>query len=137
MRDIGEIVTLSPLPYLRALANPWVLSGVVLLIAWTIAQLSLLSRADLTYVLPVTALSYVATAVLGHTLLGESISLARWGGIVLITAGVAVVGSTAPRTTKGHPVVLPPAIVDLPLVDERPGHEPHRPNPHKEAGARP
>jgi drug/metabolite transporter (DMT)-like permease len=126
MRDIGELVTLSPLPYIHALLNPWVLCGVLLLIAWTVAQLSLLSRADLTYVLPITAVSYVATAILGQTLLGESISLAHWGGIVLITAGVALVGATAPRTTEGHPVVLPPAIVDLPLIDERdaPGAKP-------------
>ncbi|MGE5644466.1 MAG: EamA family transporter [Acidobacteriota bacterium] len=103
MHDIGALVTLSPLPYIRALLNPWVLGGVLLLIGWTVAQLSLLSRADLTYVLPVTALSYVGTAILGGALLGESISPARWGGIVLITAGVAIVGATVPRTPGARP----------------------------------
>ncbi len=103
MHDIGALITLSPLPYIRALVNPWVLSGVLVLIAWTVAQLSLLSRADLTYVLPVTALSYVGTAILGLALLGESVSPARWGGILLITAGVAIVGATAPRTPGARP----------------------------------
>jgi drug/metabolite transporter (DMT)-like permease len=135
MHDIGELVTFSPLPYLRALLNPWVLCGVFLLIAWIIAQLSLLSRADLTYVLPVTAASYVGSAILGFLLLGEWISPARWGGILLITAGVVLVGATAPRTAGRHPVVLPPAIVDLPLLDERTKGGPHahqrHPGAHK------
>jgi drug/metabolite transporter (DMT)-like permease len=99
MHAVGEVVTLSPLPYLRALLNPWVLGGVALLIAWIVAQLSLLSRADLTYVLPVTASGYVCTALLGRLFLAELVSPARWCGILLITAGVALVGATAPRTT--------------------------------------
>jgi len=98
MRDVGEVVTLSPEPYLRALLNPWVLGGVMLLIWWTVAQLSMLSRADLSYVLPVTAASYVCTSLLGLVFLEETIRPAQWCGIFLISAGVALVGRTAPRT---------------------------------------
>jgi uncharacterized membrane protein len=118
MRELGTVVTLSPLPYLHALLNPWVLTGVFLLIGWIVAQLSLLSRADLTYVLPVTAASYVCAAVLGMLFLGEQISPARWAGIFLITGGVALVGLTAPRTGAVPPLAFPPAIVDVPLVED-------------------
>jgi uncharacterized membrane protein len=91
MRVLGEVD-------LRIVANPWVLSGVVLLTGWLIAQLSLLSWADLTFVLPITALSFVFSAILGAVSLHEHVSRARWAGILLIAGGVAVVSRTRVRT---------------------------------------
>jgi drug/metabolite transporter (DMT)-like permease len=83
---------------LRIATNPWVLGGVVLLIGWLLAQLSLLSWADLTYVLPITAVSYVLSAILGAMSLHEHVTPARWSGILLIAGGVAVVSRTRART---------------------------------------
>lgn len=103
MREVGRIVAISPLPYLLALLNPCVAFGCVLLTGWITMQLMLLSRADLSYVLPVTAVSYVLTALMGDVLLQEAVSAARWAGVVLIAAGVMVVSRTAPRTTPRHP----------------------------------
>jgi uncharacterized membrane protein len=57
--------------------------------------MALLSWADLSYVMPVTAISYVVTAFAGRFFLGETVSLMRWAGIVLITSGVTLVGRTA------------------------------------------
>jgi uncharacterized membrane protein len=91
MRSMGQVD-------LRAAANPWVLTGVALLIAWLIAQLSLLSWADLTYILPVTAMSYVLSAVLGALALHEHVSSSRWAGVALITGGFLVVGRTRARS---------------------------------------
>lgn len=98
MHHIGNVVSLSPLPYLRAIANPWVACGVIILAIWMISDLALLSRADLSYVLPVTAVSYVLIAILGHFLLDERITRTRWIGIVVITLGVMLVGRTPTRT---------------------------------------
>jgi len=36
------------------------------------------------------------SALLGHLVLGEEISLARWAGIALVSAGVLLVGGTGP-----------------------------------------
>ena len=102
MRDVGKTVTFSPLPYLEALANPWIAGGVVLLAAWFLSQLFLLSWVDLSYFLPVTSVSYVLTAMLGKFFLAEHVSFLHWTGIGLITLGVAVVGRTTPRTTGNH-----------------------------------
>ncbi|PWU07055.1 MAG: transporter [Terriglobia bacterium] len=98
MRSIGQIVSLSPLDYMRVFANPWIVLGVALLSIWLICQLSLFSWADLTFVLPITSVSYVLIALLGAILLNEHVSAARWGGVTLIVTGVAVVSRTRPRT---------------------------------------
>jgi uncharacterized membrane protein len=98
MQSVGELLSLSPLPYIRALFNPWVALGVSLLIVWLLSHMALLSWADLSYVLPVTSIAYVLVALVGRFLLHEHVSPARWVGITLIMAGVTLVGHTAPRT---------------------------------------
>jgi len=47
MHEVGRTVTVSVMPYLRALLDPWVIAGVLLLAVWLISNLSLLSWADL------------------------------------------------------------------------------------------
>ncbi len=89
----------SVLEYVRVLADPWVAAGVALLIVWLLSRMTLLSWADLSYVLPVTSIGYVLNAVTGWLLLGERISAGRWAGTLLIMGGTALVGSTAVRTT--------------------------------------
>ncbi len=98
MRTVGETVSLSPLDYLKAMTNGWVMIGIALLICWLISQLSLLSWADLTFVLPITAVSYVLAALLGAISLREHVSISRWAGVGLIFLGVVLVGRTRPRT---------------------------------------
>lgn len=101
MRKTGSRVFDSPLGYIQALFNPWVAGGVCLLVLWMLSQMALLSWADLSYVLPVTAVGYVLTAIAGRVFLNEQISPARWIGVVLIMAGVVMVGRTAHNTTDG------------------------------------
>ena len=89
--------------YLAALMDPWALAGVLLLAGWMIANLSLLSRADLSYALPVTgSLPYICIALVGHFLLGERVSAFHWLGIGVITAGVVLVIETSPLTVQVH-----------------------------------
>jgi len=103
MHEVGRTVTSSPLPYLSALLNPRVALGVVLLAVWLLSNLSLLSWADLSYVLPVTATAYVLTAILGHFVLHERVPAGHWVGVLAITAGAVLVGRTAPTTVPIHP----------------------------------
>jgi uncharacterized membrane protein len=84
--------------YIRVLFNPWVGAGVCLLVVWMLSRMALLSWADLSYVLPVTSIGYVLTAMMGRVFLGEQVSAKRWAGTVLIMAGTALVGSTAVST---------------------------------------
>jgi len=94
MQQLGGIGN-SPAALIGALFHPWVALGVVLLIIWTLTHMALLSWADLSYVMPVTAIGYVVTAFAAKVFLGENVSTSRWIGIVLVTAGVTLVGRTA------------------------------------------
>lgn len=78
--------------------SPWVFLGVALLIVWTLSRMTLLSWADLSFVLPVTAAGYPLSAFMGKWFLGEQITGSRWAGTALILAGTLLVGLTAPAT---------------------------------------
>jgi len=106
MREVGDISSYSPVDLftsgVAAMANPWVLSGVALLIVFFVAHALVLSWADLSYVLLVTAIGYVLVAALSYLFLDEQISTQRWLGTLVITAGVALVGSTPVSTREGR-----------------------------------
>ena len=103
MHHVGRIVSASPADYIRAFTDPWTVAGVCILVIWMASDLALLSAADLSFVLPVTASAYVLIAIAGHFILHDRISLARWVGIVVITLGVILAEETPPRTTEGPP----------------------------------
>jgi len=93
----------TPLAYITALFQPMAALGVILLITWMLSRMTLLSWADLSYVLPVTAIGYVLVALLGKLLLNETITIRRWAGILLIVGGVAMVGAgSAVQTSRGR-----------------------------------
>lgn len=100
LRKVGRLVSVSPFAYIQALFEPMVAVGVALLIVWLLSHMTLLSWADLSYVLPVTSIGYVLAALAGWFFLGEQIHLARWAGIAFITAGVALVGRTSVNTRR-------------------------------------
>lgn len=99
----GNAVSSSFLHYLFAVANPWAISGILVLCCWMIANLSLLSRADLSYVLPITgSMSFILIALVGHFLLHERVTWTHWVGISTITVGVLIVLETSPLTVQVH-----------------------------------
>lgn len=67
----------------------WLAIGCMLLflLLWMVS----LSWADLTFVMPLTALTYVLNAILVGPVLGEVVSPTRWVGTVFIALGVALV----------------------------------------------
>jgi len=99
MKHRGQELTLSPLSYIQAMFSPWVALGIALLILWLLTRMTLLSWADLSYVLPVTALGYVLVAIMSRVFLNEQISPQRWVGTLLIVGGTALVGLGNPQTT--------------------------------------
>jgi drug/metabolite transporter (DMT)-like permease len=102
MRAFGA-VTLANLPNLfTALLNPWVVLGILMLIAFFASYLSALSWADLTFVLPATSLSYILMVLLAMFFLHENVTVWRWLGVALIVAGVGFVASGPEATPGAH-----------------------------------
>jgi len=77
-----------------------VAAAIAMQILWLLGRMILLSRADLSFVLPASASGYVLSALLGWTFLAERITLVHWAGIFLIFAGSSFVGTTRPNTTS-------------------------------------
>ena len=81
-------------PVLRTLSNPWVLIGVALQATFFFIYMALLSREDVSKVLPLTTLNYLIVAFLAQILLAEPVTPLRWTGIGFIVFGVFLVGRT-------------------------------------------
>ena len=98
MRTVGDL-TEAPAGLFggllaRALTNPYTVLGVVLQAAFFVMYLTLLSRADVSKILPLTAFDYIVMAILAQYLLAEPVTPGRWAGIGLIVAGVYLVSRT-------------------------------------------
>ena len=98
MKHFPQTMSASPLPYLQAMLDPFVAGGIAALILALLARMALFSLADLSFVLPVTAVGYLLATILGKTFLHEDVSIQRWLGTLLIVAGAALVATGAHRT---------------------------------------
>jgi len=83
--------------------NPYVTAGVGFLAVFFFLYLAALSWADLSFVLPLTAMSYIFAAFLATYFLKEDVSWFRWAGTVIIVVGIALVAlESKPKSV--HPV---------------------------------
>lgn len=105
MKDVGSIELSHWQHVFTAFLNPWIILGIACLAGFFYSYLTALSWADLSFVLPATALGYVVTTVLSRYFLHEHVSLWRWSGVLLISAGVGLV-TRGPSLTK-HPALMP------------------------------
>src|SRR5713101_7634652 len=94
-----SLSSLSPVDFIATIFSPWVLLGTTLLVVWLLSRMTLLSWADLSYVLPVTSIGYVITTFLGKYFFPERIPWQRMLGTLLIVGGIILVGMTSPKTT--------------------------------------
>ncbi len=95
MKTVGEVHSFHPLEIakviLRALRVPWMWMGVAMMAIAFFALLGALSLYNVSFVVPVTALSYVAGAFGGFAFLHEKVSSQRWLGVLLVAIGVTLV----------------------------------------------
>jgi drug/metabolite transporter (DMT)-like permease len=77
-----------------SIVQPVAMLGIVVLIAWMLLRMRLLGLADLSFVVPVTAIGYVLSAMAGVFLLHEHVPLRGWIGTVIIMAGATLTGLT-------------------------------------------
>ena len=98
MRPVGDITEASSERVggmiARAVSNPWLIFGVVLQASFFFIYLALLTRADVSLILPLTAIDYIVVAVLAQYMLGEVVTMTRWTGMGLIVAGCGLLSKT-------------------------------------------
>jgi drug/metabolite transporter (DMT)-like permease len=95
MKVVGEVKDFRPLAlvgvFSRALRVSWMWVGLTLMGTAFFSLLAVLSRENVSLVVPVTALNYGAGALGGKFFLGEQVTPRRWAGLLLVCVGVAVV----------------------------------------------
>ena len=118
MTSLPAISLTHPFSLIGAVFTPWIALGIVLLIGYFSSYLTALSWADLTYVMPATAMGNVFLALLAHFWLHEQISWQRWFGIALITVGVGFVAQGPVNTTSP----LAPESLDEQRTSQKEAH---------------
>jgi hypothetical protein len=104
MRGIGTAPSWAPealVHYgMRVFTSPLVWFGTLAMVGFFVSYSTVLSWADYSYVQPASALTYGIVALLGKYVLGESVTALRSIGIVIVCAGVVIIGHTSPNTTE-------------------------------------
>ncbi|HEX9000660.1 MAG TPA: bacteriohopanetetrol glucosamine biosynthesis glycosyltransferase HpnI [Blastocatellia bacterium] len=94
MQQIGD-VSFRPRALLgafwRMLRNQYLFFGVVFMAASFFSFISLLSYADLSFVVPLTAVGYITNTLGARFFLHERISRERWLGTLLVACGVSLI----------------------------------------------
>lgn len=95
MKTVGEVTSFHPAALLstvlRCLRVKWMWLGLALMTTAFFSLLWVLSLANVSLVVPVTALSYTAGTVGGKVFLREHVTPRRWAGVALVTIGVTLV----------------------------------------------
>lgn len=72
------------------LSQPWVLAGLAIYALGTALWIYAVSHRHISFLFPLTALTYAIVAVGGKVMFGEVISAGRWLGIGVVVIGVAM-----------------------------------------------
>jgi len=77
---------------IRMLMKPLVIIGLAIYVLSALLWIVVLSNADVSYAFPFISLGYVLVTILSGLILKEKISLLRVLGVLIIIAGVIIVG---------------------------------------------
>ena len=95
MKSVGEVHDFRPKSILRFVLQsfrlPWMWVGIALMSLAFFSLLTILSFRQVSFAVPVSALSYAAGAFGAKLFLGERISRNRWIGIAIVCLGVTIV----------------------------------------------
>src|SRR5688572_5904394 len=81
----------------RAVTNRQIVVGVAFEAVFFVCLLVMMSRADVSFVWPLTALTFVFSTIAARFYLREEIDGLRWAGVVLIVLGAGLITFTEKR----------------------------------------
>jgi drug/metabolite transporter (DMT)-like permease len=76
-------------------SQPYVLLGLMIYGIGTAMWVLAVSKHDISYVFPISALNYVLVTLGGKFLFGELIPVKRWAGVVVVIVGVGLMQSSS------------------------------------------
>lgn len=104
LKEIGNLEQVSVAGVARlvgaGVTNPHILLGVFFEALFFVGLLMLMSKADVSFVWPLTSLSFVVTTIAAKMYLHEQVAPLRWSGVCLIMMGAAIIT----WTEKNKPV---------------------------------
>jgi uncharacterized membrane protein len=115
LTKIGDLEKISVSEIARVvkagITSPQMLLGVFFEALFFGCLLYLLSKGDVSFIWPLTALSFVMTTFAALLFLNEKVSASRWAGVVFIMIGAAFISysehakekAAAPEVTESHP----------------------------------
>ena len=105
--QVGEVKQVTAAEIFRVVkagvANPCILSGVFFEALFFVSLLVLLAESDISFLWPLTALSFVMTTFAAMFFLGERVSSVRWAGVAFIMIGAALISYSEHAKQKPPP----------------------------------
>jgi drug/metabolite transporter (DMT)-like permease len=115
--QIGEVKVISAAEIGRVvragLTNSQILLGVLFEFLFFISLLVLMNKSDISFLWPLTGLSFVFATFAAILFLGERVSTMRWAGVVFIVLGAALI-SYSEQTKEKPPVGSGEAVSNAP-----------------------
>jgi drug/metabolite transporter (DMT)-like permease len=87
----------------NAFVNKHFMLGLFLELLFFIGLLYLLGQKDVSFIWPLTSLSFVMTTLAARFLLNENVSTVRWAGVALIMVGAALITYSEHTKKKDEP----------------------------------
>lgn len=107
MTHIGELHSYNATEIFRMVKagamNPQILLGVFFEALFFVCLLILMSKSDISFLWPLTALSFVFATFAAMMFLGEKVSAVRWVGVVLIMIGAGFISYSEHAREKPAP----------------------------------
>lgn len=109
--NLSQVLSLAG----RGLTNTHILLGVFFEALFFIGLLMLMSKADVSFVWPLTSLGFVITTLAARIYLHEEVSALRWSGVCLIMMGAALITWTEKQASPAPASVPVSQSSDAPL----------------------
>ena len=113
--QVGEIQQIGGREIVRVVrsgvTNPAILLGVFFEALFFLCLLFLMSKSDISFLWPLTALSFVMTTLAALLFLNEKVGGIRWAGVVFIVIGAALISYSEHSKDKPNRNPIPPAAM--------------------------
>jgi drug/metabolite transporter (DMT)-like permease len=107
MSRVGDVKAMSVSEVARVfkagVTSPYILGGVFFEALFFGCLLVLMSRSDISFLWPLTGLSFVFATFAAMWFLHEQVSSARWLGVILIMLGAGLISYSEHQKTKDSP----------------------------------